>query len=154
RIEQRALQRAGAPDRADLAQVGRDARALGSDAMAARTLIFLEQHAPPSAVARLDGAGVEGIHVAKVRHDLRNLRRVELEAHHAGPGNASRNHAREILIGRRAAEAPAAKIDAAHAVSIRTMTRRALRAVQLRSVRDVGRCVLGRLDRSRYGSKE
>src|SRR5206468_6800165 len=71
-----------------------------------------------------------------------------------GPGNASRNHAREILIGRCAAESPAAKIDAAHAVSIRAMTRRALRGVQLRSVRDVGLRVLGRLDHSRHGSPE
>ena len=82
---QRSLQGSGAASRADVAQVGADARSGGADAVTPGAgALAVEDGAPAGGISGLHRRGVERIHVAKVGDDARHLGVVQRERGHAG----------------------------------------------------------------------
>jgi hypothetical protein len=97
----------------------------------------LERCTAAAGVARLHGAAVCGIHVAKIGDDPGELGGVELERQHTSAADAIRDHAREILIGHSIPKCAAAEIHGSDSVTVRAVARGALRVVQARAVRNV-----------------
>ena len=90
---------------------------------------------------RTDGRG--GIEAgADEGDDRRQLVGSQHERRHAGAGHARRDDAREILVGRRAAEAAELQIDARYAVAVGAVADLALRPVEPLARFDVGAAVL------------
>ncbi len=148
RVEERALNGAGAADGADVAQVRGDDRPGAADAMTTgAAALAAEDRAPPGRVTGLHRRRVERVHVAKVRDDARHLGGIQDERGHAGRRTRP-DEAFEIPVDHRVAKRPAAQVDAADRVALRAVAGDAPGCVQRRPVRNVRVGILAVVQRS------
>ena len=148
RVEERALDGAGAADGTDVAQVRGDDRPGAADAMTTdAAALAAEDRAPSRKVAGLHRGRVERVHVAEVRDDAGHLGGVQDKRGHAGRRTRS-NEAFEIPIDDRVTKRPAAQVDAADRVALRAVAGDAPGCVQRRPVRNVGVGILAVVQRN------
>ena len=144
RIEQRSLERARGPLRADVAEIGGDPRPLPVDPVAPRAAALAFEHQLAlRGIAERRHAAVEVAHVAEVCDECGELRRVELVRRHAGVGNTFGDEAAQILIARGAAESSGAEVDGAHLIALRAVARGARRGIEPRAGLDIDAAVRG-----------
>ena len=137
-INQCPVKEFGRAERADVAQVGSDARTFPIHGMAARAVArSREQLLAASRVANHETASVETAHVAKIGDDARQFRGAKCEGLHGRAGDAGGDRGPQIVVGNDALELACAKVDAGDLIAGRAVAGGALGGENLRAILNV-----------------